>query len=133
MTRTDVFFDTNILVYLLSGDIEKARRSESLLARGGMASVQVLNEYVSVCRRKHRAPWEAVLETIAAFKSTLTILPISLETHERGLALAQRHNFAIYDAMIVAAAQLSGCSTLYTEDMHNGLALGGLRIVDPYA
>jgi predicted nucleic acid-binding protein len=35
--------------------------------------------------------------------------------------------------MIVAAAQLAGCSTLYSEDMHHGLVIDRLTIRNPYA
>ena len=34
--------------------------------------------------------------------------------------------------MIVAAAELAGCSTLFTEDMHGGLVIGGLTLRNPY-
>ncbi len=57
---------------------------------------------------------------------------MTLETHERGVALAERHCVSIDDAMIVAAAQLAGCQMLYTEDLRDGQAIGGIEIVDPY-
>jgi predicted nucleic acid-binding protein len=34
--------------------------------------------------------------------------------------------------MIVAAAQLAGCTVLYSEDMHDGLVVEGLAIRNPY-
>ena len=41
---------------------------------------------------------------------------------------------SVYDAMIVAAALIAGCTTLYTEDMHDGLLVEGqLRLVNPFA
>ena len=45
MRGGDVFFDTNVLLYLISEDITKADRAETLLALGGVISVQVLNEF----------------------------------------------------------------------------------------
>ncbi len=132
MTETERFFDTNVLLYLISGDGDKAQISENLLVGGGVVSVQVLNEFVSVARRRFGVSWDKVDEMTTTFKNSLTVAPLTLEVHDRGVALAQRHNFAIYDAMIVAAAQLPGCRKLYTEDMHAGQALGGLRIVNPY-
>ncbi len=130
--RSDEFFDTNILVYLFAEEAEKADTSNSLLLQGGVVSVQVLNEFVSVIRRKHRAPWSVVDDALAKFKAKLDVTPLTLETHELGVAIAKRHNFAIYDAMIVAAARLAGCRTLYTEDLHDGQVVGDLRIVNPY-
>ena len=48
------FFDTNVLVYLASGDTAKADRAEAAVADGGAISVQVLNELANVARRKMR-------------------------------------------------------------------------------
>ena len=49
---TDVFFDTNVVVYFASLNDAKARRSEDLLKAGGVVSVQVLNEFTRVARSK---------------------------------------------------------------------------------
>jgi predicted nucleic acid-binding protein len=43
MSGADAFFDTNVVLYLLSADAAKADRAEELLAAGGTISVQVLN------------------------------------------------------------------------------------------
>jgi len=52
MKGADVFFDTNVVRYLLSADEGRADRAEQLIAEGGMVSVQVLNEIANVARRK---------------------------------------------------------------------------------
>lgn len=57
---------------------------------------------------------------------------LTIETHALGLGLCQRYQLSVYDAMIVAAAQLGGCTTLYSEDMHHGLVIDGLTITDPF-
>jgi len=69
MTETDTFFDTNVLLCLLSGDATKADCAEALVAAGGIISVQVLNEFASVASRKFGMSWpeiREVLETIRA-------------------------------------------------------------------
>ena len=38
------FFDTNVLLYLLSEDSHKADRAEAIIAMGGVISVQVLRD-----------------------------------------------------------------------------------------
>lgn len=132
MPAADAFFDTNILIYYVSFEEDKAKRSAKLLAQGGVVSVQVLNEFANVARLKRRMSWPSILLSLEAIRSVCAVAPLTLETHERGLALAQRHNFSIYDAMIVAAAQLAGCKTLYTEDLRDGHVVEGLRIRNPY-
>ena len=58
---------------------------------------------------------------------------MTLETHERGSNLRERYQLSVYDGMIVAAALLAGCTTLYSEDMHDGLVIDRLTIRNPYA
>ena len=44
------FFDTNILIYALAKGDPRSKRAEELLAAGGILSVQILNEFVSVAK-----------------------------------------------------------------------------------
>jgi predicted nucleic acid-binding protein len=126
------FFDTNVLVYLASGDATKADRAEAALATGGAISVQVLNELTNVARRKMQMSWTDTHAFLNTLRSLLTVHPLTVATHETGLALAERYCFSPYDAMIVASALHAGCDTLWSEDMQHGMALEGLRVVDPF-
>lgn len=132
MSGADVFFDTNILLYLRSDEPAKLRRSEEILDRGGVISVQVLNEFANVARRKYKLEWPAVRAFLTLFRATLRVVPLTVETHARGIALSERYGFSVHDAMVVAAAELAGCKVLYTEDMHDGLVIGGLTLRNPY-
>lgn len=130
---TGAFFDTNVLVYLASGDAKKADRAEALLAAGGATSVQVLNELANVCRRKMNLPWAETRRFLTLVRGVLAIHPLTVETHEAGLALAERYKLSHYDALIAAAALQAGCDTLWSEDMQHGMKIGGrLRIADPF-
>jgi predicted nucleic acid-binding protein len=127
------FFDTNVLVYLASGDPKKADRAEATIAAGGAISVQVLNELTNVARRKMQMSWTDTRAFLDMLRSLLTVHPLTVEIHETGLALAQRYGFSTYDAMIAASAIHAGCDTLWSEDMQDGMALDeGLRIVNPF-
>jgi predicted nucleic acid-binding protein len=127
------FFDTNVLVYIMSGDVAKADRAEAVVAAGGSISVQVLNELANVARRKMRMSWTDTHALLDLLRGLLTVHPFDLETHEAGLRLAERYGFAIFDAMIVASALHAGCDTLWSEDMQHGMTLDeGLRIVNPF-
>ena len=127
------FADTNVVLYLLD-DGPKADRAEQILRQGPLISVQVLNEALVNCRRKAGLDWEETGAFLAGLQAVCPIVDLTLQTHEVGRALAQRYGFAVYDAMIVAAALIAGCSTLYSEDMQDGLLVEGqLRIVNPFA
>lgn len=119
------FFDTNILVYFALEDSRKAEKAKSLITRGGTISVQVLNEFANVVRNKRKRSWKEARSLLDTLQAVFDVVPVTIETHELGLALSERHQLAIYDAMIVAAALLAGCETLWSEDMHDGLVIGG--------
>jgi predicted nucleic acid-binding protein len=127
------FFDTNVLLYLFSADATKADRAEALLAQGGVVSVQVLNEFVAVARRKIGMHWGEIEDALTVFRAALEVVPLDLATHEAGLRIARATGYAIYDALIIAAAAQAGCRTLWTEDMADGQKTEGLRIADPFA
>ena len=127
------FYDTNVLVYLASADKQKADRAEELIAEGGTISVQVLNEIAQVARRRMGFGWAELRTFLTTIRAVLTVVPLTVETHETGLALAERYRLSLYDAMIAAAALASGCSTLWSEDMQHGLVIARkLRIVNPF-
>jgi predicted nucleic acid-binding protein len=128
------FIDTNVLVYIASGDPVKADRAEAIIRAGGVISVQVLNELANVARRKMRMTWAETYALLSGFRSLLTVQAITIETHETGLALAERYGLSTYDAMIAASALLADCDVLWSEDMQDGMTLGdGLRIVNPFS
>lgn len=125
------FYDTNILVYLASADAEKAAAAEQVIHSGGTISVQVLNEFALVARRKMGFSWKDVHSFLMTIRALLTTISVTEEIHDKGLLLAERYNFRIYDAMIVAAALSSDCDILFSEDLQDGMQVEGLTIVNP--
>jgi predicted nucleic acid-binding protein len=127
-----IFLDSNVILYTLSADTIKADRAEAILSEGGTISVQVLNEIVSVCSRKLAMPWEEIDYLLDAVKATCMIVPLTLESHEKAVAIARRYKISFYDAHICAAAVLNGASTLFSEDMQDGMLIDGLTIKNPF-
>jgi len=127
------FFDTNVLLYLASGDAAKAGRAEELLDAGGTISVQVLNEIVNVARRKMRLSWPETRAFLSMIRGLLPAEPLTIECHETGLRLAERYGLSVFDAMIAASALQTDCDTLWSEDMQDGMTIEKrLRIVNPF-
>jgi predicted nucleic acid-binding protein len=127
-----VFFDTNILVYAQQAG-GKADRARALLAGGGKLSVQVLNEFTAVMRRKQDKEWREIGEAIS---DVLALVepprPLTLDLHIAARALAEEHRLSFYDALIVVSAIEAGCNVLYSEDMQHGRTIGGLAIANPF-
>ncbi len=130
-----VFFDTNVLIYALAQDDARSAPSELLLASGGTVSVQVLNEFVSVARRKLKMPWAEVKEALEA----VTVLcpdpvAITVDTHKTALNIAQKYRYEIYDALVIAAALEAGCESLLSEDLQADQKIEGkLTIRNPFS
>lgn len=133
MSVPEHFFDTNILLYLLSGDDAKADAAEALIGEGGHLSVQVLNEFASVATRKLDMTHAEVRDVLAPIRAMCQVHALTEITHEVGVHLAERYRLSIYDGMIAAAALDAGCTTLFSEDMQDGLLIErSLRIRNPF-
>jgi predicted nucleic acid-binding protein len=131
----NVFFDTNVLVYLVGHTDERTAKAESVVAAGGVISIQVLNELASVSHRKLGMSWEEVGDALAAIRLLFPApLPLTTETHDAGLRIASKYHLSFYDALIAAAALEAECSTLYSEDFQDGQVIDGrLTIRNPFA
>lgn len=133
MNAPDLFFDSNVLLYLLSGDAAKADLAEKLIQQGGHVSVQVLNEFASVAIRKLGMTPAEVREVLTPIRTLCVVHPLTEATHDLGLNLAERYQLSLYDALIAAAALIAGCTSLLSEDMQNGLILQkSLRVHNPF-
>jgi predicted nucleic acid-binding protein len=65
-------------------------------------------------------------------RSLLTVLPITVKTHETGLALAERYNLSIFDA-IAASAPHADCDRIWSQDMQHDMKFDeGLLVVNPF-
>jgi predicted nucleic acid-binding protein len=127
------FLDSNVLVYAFTDDT-RAAAAQALLERGCTISVQGLNEFANVARRKLGKSWQEIRIDIAAIRVVCpVIVPIDLDTHDAGLRIAERHGFAMFDALMIAAALQAGSNTLWSEDMQDGMIVDGrLRIANPF-
>jgi predicted nucleic acid-binding protein len=133
MSAADTFFDTSVLLYLLSNDTEKADRVETLLAEQGTISVQVLNEFAAVAIRKLKMSLGEVREVLDTIRAVCDVEPVTIETHDRALAIVERYGFSLYDSLPIAAALIAGSKKLYCEDLQHGqLIERQLRIVNPF-
>jgi predicted nucleic acid-binding protein len=133
MPEPKAFIDTNVLLYLLSSDAPKADRAEAVVRKGGVISVQVLNEIANVARRKLAMPWTEINAVLELIGSVCRVVPLTIETHDRGRSIAERYKLNVYDAMIAAAALLAECEVLYSEDMQDRLLIDKqLRIRNPF-
>ncbi len=133
MSAEPVFFDTNILIYAFVSNDPRNLPARQLLVQGGKVSVQVLNEFCAVARRKLGFDWPRVEAALGLVRELCGApLPLDGESHDLARALAQQHDLNIHDANIVATALLAGCSTLYSEDLQHGRRFETLSLANPF-
>jgi predicted nucleic acid-binding protein len=127
------FLDSNVLVYAFTTD-PRAEAAQALLQRGCAVSVQALNEFANVARRKLHLSWSEVREALTAIRVLCAaVTGVDDKTHDTALDIAERYGFAVFDALMIAAALQAGADTLWSEDMQNGMIVAGkLRIANPF-
>jgi len=132
------FLDTDVLLYSISPDPAEAAKREQAIALleqdDGALSVQVLQEfYVQATRptRPGRLPHQLAVELIDAWRR-FAVQDMTLPLLDSALRIKAAHQLSFWDCAIVAAAHTLGCRRLYSEDMAHGLAIEGVRIVNPF-
>ncbi len=127
------FLDSNVLVYAFTTD-QRAIAAQALLQRQPIISVQSLNEFSNVARRKLGMGWNEVRDAVSALRTLCqTVLALDVDTHSDALRIAERYGYSIFDALMVASALQASCDTLWSEDMQDGMMIDGrLRIANPF-
>jgi predicted nucleic acid-binding protein len=127
------FVDSNVILYLMSEDETKANQAEAVMKNQVTVSVQVVNEVTSVAHKKLGCSWDQIEEFLANIASICFVEALTIEIHQRARFMAERYQLAFYDALIVASAVAAECTTLYTEDIQDGLLIEGtLKLCNPF-
>ena len=126
--------DTNIAVYAFTDQGEKAAVARMVLDRSDFASVQVLNEFANVVRRKHKRSWAELRLALDRLRRAVPrILAIDGAAHLEGFRIAERYKLGFYDGLMLGVALSGGARTFYSEDLQHGLTIDEtLRIVNPF-
>jgi predicted nucleic acid-binding protein len=127
------FFDSNILIYAQEAG-PKGDSARALMTQGGVISVQVVNEFANVMRRKYKRTWPEIEAAIADLLVVLDdVRPVNMQMHHMAMFLVREHNTSFYDALIIAAAIDAECEILFSEDLQDGRRFGDLLVVNPFA
>jgi len=132
------FLDTNILVYAIEvagADPEKSAIGRALvLAPDVCISTQVLGEFYSAVTSVRREVALTHNEAVAwvQFWKRLEVLPIASPQVDLAVEIAGRYAIHYYDALILAAARLGGCTQVLSEDLNAGQDYGGVSVHNPF-
>lgn len=134
------FLDTNISIYCFDDqEPRKQEMAKELVAHGassglGVVSYQVLQEFCNVAASNKRLSLspERTIAYVSQLLHPMNKVAPSVALLGKALAVKHETGYGFYDSLIIAAASLHGCKTLYSEDMHHGQMIEGLKIVNPF-
>lgn len=130
---TAAFADTNIVIYAEGADVRKAQRAMAILEPGPVISSQVVTETINVLTRKYGFALAEAHDVASSLLDLCEVVPVGAQTVREAMRLAARYQLSHWDSVIVAAAHLAGCETLYSEDLQHGQVIDGrLTIVNPF-
>ncbi len=126
------FIDSNVLIYAITEDPRRTPIAEKILMKGGVVSIQVLNEIANVCSRKLHMPPTEIHVALRTVRAYCEVMPLTVELTTLALSIMERYKLSYYDALIVASALSAECNEILSEDMHHGLKIMQTRAVDPF-
>ncbi len=129
-----IFLDTNVLIYALDGGSIKGAKALQVLenAPNLVISTQVIGEFITATTRKRLLPFEDAASWARDFMNILQTAVIDVNCIEVAVRIKQKYGYAYYDSLIVATALQTGCTHLYSEDMHHGQTIDALTIINPF-
>ena len=135
-----IFLDSNILIYAsgFNGNQDPRTDRARAIVRADqvyVVSVQVLGEFYHRTTRPKRGTSELTREEALAFSATwrtFKVVALTLDLFDRALRIEGRFGYRYWDCAVIAAAQMAGCHTLYSEDMQHDHVIDELRIVNPF-
>ena len=136
IASTEVFLDTNVLLYAAMGSMDhpsKNERAIELLTTRFGTSGQVLAEFYVNAQRKGSVPLTAdeAKEWVLRL-SKKAFQPIDYAVIRGGIEHARRYRISYWDGAIIAAAERLGAHVVYSEDLSHGQTYGTVRVENPF-
>lgn len=130
--------DTNILIYAVDRDAgARRRRALDVVRRAalgdGCLAVQALAEFFHAATRKGVVDAETARGFVDAWMQVFPVISAGPKTLVAAMDLVRDHRFSFWDAMLWATAAEAGCAAIVSEDMQDGLVLGGATVINPFA
>jgi predicted nucleic acid-binding protein len=130
---TPEMLDSNVLIYAFSTD-PRSDPADRLLRQGCIISVQALNEFANVARRKMGMTWDEIRHASEAIRQLCSaVVSLEADGHANAIGIAQRYQLSFFDALMISSGLANDCKVLWSEDMQDGLVIDGkLHIRNPF-
>jgi predicted nucleic acid-binding protein len=133
-----IALDTNILIYAAGkNDVyQRDIRARDLLDRISpiptIVPVQVLGEFLSVCRRTQILALNIATLIVNLWLSHYRCPTTAAVDLTLAADISGRFNLQYFDALILTVARRAGATVLLSEDMQDGLEVEGIRVINPF-
>ena len=131
------FIDTNIFIYAFEKSTSRKKGKAVELIRSeeifNVTSIQVLNEFVSATVKKKLLSKNEAVETALLIESEFDVIPLDSQVFLKGMEIFKNDHIhvSLWDSFIIAAAVLSKCDTIYSEDMQHNFVVENVNIKNP--
>ncbi len=137
MTAERSFLDTNVLVYAFD-DAEREKQAQARLLLADhppgelVVSTQVLIEFYSVATRKLSLAEETAAALVDRW-AKLQLVTTDADLVRAAIVTSRASMISLFDALIIEAARVGGCTRVLTEDLAGGSVISGVRVENPFA
>jgi len=133
----NIFIDTNLWVYLYAKDPPEKYGQVRQLVIGQfeqiIISTQILGELYHVLTRKNLTTPAKAQTIVVEMATSFPVLDIDTAKVLQALDISARYQYSYWDSLVIAAALLADCQTLYSEDMqHQQVVNKKLQILNPF-
>lgn len=133
-----IAFDTNVLIYASESKEPQGRNlialdlMDKVAERNAIISLQVIGEYINACRRKKISTLQQACERASLWMDIYTIPDTRPNDYIKAAQISEAYDLQFFDALILTVARRAGATMLLSEDMHDGLEVDGIRVVNPF-
>jgi predicted nucleic acid-binding protein len=131
------FIDTNVVIYAFSSsDTEKRKKALKLFLKESspMVSIQVLNEFCNIQRKKYKIKFSDIKTNLELLMEKTNLHSNSFDDVSMACDISERYHYSYYDSLIISSALNNNCNILYSEDMQNNQVIENrLTIINPFA
>jgi predicted nucleic acid-binding protein len=129
--------DSNVLVYAeLEPRSVKGQQASQVIVEAaprGVLAVQALLEFLAVVRRRRPASFASAMAKVEAWSTVFETAATTAIAARSAATLVRAHHLQVWDAVIWSAARAAGATLFLSEDLQDGLAIDGMRVINPFA
>jgi len=89
--------------------------------------------WVTLTRKLKPAIDQEVAASALRALTSWTVINTDTELVLSAVERSRQSGISLWDALIVEAARVAGCSSVYSEDLQDGGKYGGVRVVNPFS